>query len=57
VPIGVSEPVVDEAIKGDAMLEQTTRILVGGSAPQAYQRHVRNEWGPLREQVYGRPTP
>ena len=40
-------------VKGDEMPDQTTRIVVGGPTREHYQRHVRTEWGPLRDQVYG----
>ncbi len=45
--------VISLRVKGDTMIEQDTRILVGGPTRRAYSRHVRTEWGPLREQVYG----
>jgi len=54
VEVSSGQPlVIGLRVKGDTILEQTTRILVGGAAPRAYQRDVRTEWGLLRDQVYG----
>ena len=40
-------------VKGDTVIEQTKRIITGGTTPRAYERRVRTVWSPLRDQVYG----